>query len=273
MKYIHPKNANIVVAGSKDEVAKTLAKYATDGKIEYYDIYGQVIHPQEATAAPANMTAADVMKKYIQAIGGENAVNGIKDLRVVSTSETHNIPLTITEIKKSPAMLKVSIEGTMNGQKLTLQQQVCNGTTGYMEAQGQKHPLEGDDLNELKEEGDIQADLHPERYNIKRTLTSMDKVDGNDAYIVEATDAKGNKTMEYYDAKTGLLVKKIQTQETPNGPVTATSEYSDYREVPNAKGYKVPYTVKQSSSVNPEGLTAHVQTVEVNTGIPDTEFN
>ena len=79
-KYIRPDNANIVVAGSKDEVAGKLAKYSADGKVDYYDYSGKTIVPSETMAAPADMTADKVFKKYIAAMGGEKGITSVKDI-------------------------------------------------------------------------------------------------------------------------------------------------------------------------------------------------
>jgi len=269
-KYINPDKANIIVVGSLKEVADKLVKYSADGKIDYYDNYGHPIKPEAKTAAPSNMTAVEVMKRYIAAIGGEKAINGIKDIKIVSSSEIQSIPLTITEMKKAPGKYKETVVGMMKGQSMPFQKQVYNGTKGYQEQQGQKADMTADDLEEVKVQADIYADLHPEKYGITRTLTGMEKVNGNDAYVIEASLSSGKKMTEYYDAKSGLLVKKLQSANGPQGPVTQVSEYADYTEVPGSGGYKVPYTVKEGAGT--QILTAKVQSVEINKGVADAEF-
>jgi predicted Zn-dependent peptidase len=266
-KYIHPENANIVVAGSKEEVASKLAKYSADGKVDYYDYAGQPAKATETAAAPADMTADKVFKKYVTAMGGEAAYNSVKDIKIVSSSEIQSMPLTITEVKKAPGMFKQMIDVTMGTQKMTVQKQVFNGTKGYQEQQGKKADITGDDLAEITEQADWFADIHPEKYGIKRTLKGMEEVNGSKAYVVDVINAKGKKSVEYYDANSGLLVKKIQGE----GEKLQTSEYADYREVPGTKGYKVPYKVTQSAEG--QNISATVTTVEVNKGIADSEFN
>jgi zinc protease len=272
-KYIRPENANIIVVGSKSEVADKLVKYASDGKITYYDNFGRVAKAEpKAAAAPADMTADAIIKKYISAIGGENAINGIKDIKTISASEMQGMPLTITEMKKAPGKLKIVIEASMNGQKLPIQKMAYNGAQGYQEQQGKKADLQGDDLNEIKAQADMCEEAHGKKYGVTRTLKGTEKANGKDAYVIEATDAKGKKATEYYDMASGLLVMKAQTQDGPQGPVTETSEYNDYKEVPGTNGYKLPYTVKVSTGAD-QGYTATVQNVEVNKSIADSEFN
>jgi zinc protease len=95
-------------------------------------------------------------------------------------------------------------------------------------------------------------------------------VNDKDAYIVEVM-TNGKKSTEYYDVASGLLVKQVSSQETPEGAINITSEFGDYREVPGANGYKLPYSVKQA--FGPQAISATVETVDINKGIADTEFN
>lgn len=273
-KYIHPDQAHIVVVGSKEDAAKSMAKFASNGKVEFYDNYGQPLTETKSTAVPAGVTANDVMKKYIAAIGGEKVIMSIKDIKTVSKAEMDAgggqiLTFTITEMKKAPAQMKSMME--MMG--TTMQKVVFDGKKGYQEQQGQKKEMGEKEIKESMSEADIYVDLHPEKYGIKRTLKGMEQVNGADAYVMEVVNASGEKATEYYDVKTSMLVKKVatETDEASGQSASTVSEYADYKEVPNTGGYKIPYTVKQS--FGPMGMTAKVQTVEINKGIPDTEFN
>ncbi len=260
IKYIRPKNANIVVAGSKDDVAEKLARFSADGKIEYYDYTGNVIKPSETAAAPADMTADKVYAKYIAAIGGEKAINGIKDIKIVGSAEIQGMKLTISEMKKAPDKWKQTI--AVGAQ--VFQKQVLNGKKGFQEAQGQKADITGDDLEETIQDADIAKELHSDKYGIKRTLKGME----NNTYVVTVVDKKGKKSTEYYDAASGLQVKVVKGGEDKS----QVAEYDDYREVPGTNGYKVPYKVTVSGAGQPK-ITEIVETVDVNKGIPDSEFN
>ena len=118
------------------------------------------------------------------------------------------------------------------------------------------------------QDADISGDLHPAKYGIKRTLKGMENVNGSNAYVLDVVNAKGKKSTEYYDATSGLLVRKIQG----DAEKMQTSDYSDYREVAGTNGYKVPYKVTESGTGTPT-ISEEVQSVEVNKNIADTEFN
>ncbi len=266
-KYIRPDHANIVVAGSKDDVAEKLARFSADGKIDFYDNVGKPITPSETKAVPAGVTAGEVYKKYIAAIGGEKAINGVKDIKLIMNSEIQGTPLIITEMKKAPNMYKQTIEVSMSGKSMVVQKQVYNGVKGYQEAQGQKADITGDDLEDVKQSADIAADLHGEKYGIKRTLKGMENLNGTSVYVLNIVDGKGKKSTEYYDAATSLLLKKIEGE----GDKLQISEYAEYKEVPGGNGYKMPYKVTQTAGG--QTFAATVKSIEINKNIAATEFN
>lgn len=268
IKYIRPDHANIVVAGSKEEVANKLARFSADGKVDYYDYSGKSITPSETMAAPVGMTADEVFKKYVAAMGGEKGFNSVKDIKIVGNSAIQGTPLVITEVKKAPNMWKQQIEVSISGQKMMVQKQAFDGKKGYQQGQdGKKADLTGDDLEEIVQGADLAADLHPGKYGIKRTLKGMEQVNGSSAYVLDVVNAKGKKSTEYYDATSFLLVKKIQGE----GEKMQSSEYMDYKEVPGTAGYKVPYKVNEVAGG--QTFTETVTDVIVNNGIPDSEFN
>ncbi len=128
--------------------------------------------------------------------------------------------------------------------------------------------MDAEDIADAKEEADLTAPLHPEKYGLKRTLKGIEAVEGNDAYILEAVNAAGKKSLEYYDVKSGYLVRSVKSEETQKGPISVTTDFKDYKEVAGTNGYKVPYTV----TVVEQAITVKVQSVEVNKNIADTEF-
>ena len=263
--YMNPRNMNIIVVGSKDEVASKLGRFVKNGIITYYDNYGHVIVPSETKSA-GNVKVEDILKNYANAIGGEKVLNGLKDVKVIRKGSMQGAELTMLNYQKEGNKMKLVVNANFNGQAMTLQRMVLNGDKGYQEAQGQKKALAGDDLAEAKQRADMQLELNPGKYGDKRTVKGIVALDGKDAYLVEVIDAKGKKSMEYYDVATAFLVKQVGAAEgDAPGQVI---EFADYQEVPGTKGYKVPYTMKMMGGQ----AVLKIQTIEVNKGIADKEF-
>lgn len=259
-KYIDPKKAHIIVVGSKEEVGEKLKRFDADGKIALYDNYGKPLVEKTTAAAPAGITADQVHKNYIKAIGGEKVIKSIKDIKTVSKGTLsvagQEIPITITEMKKAPGMAAQIAEGM----GMVLNKQVFDGKTGYAEGGGQKMPLNDEQLASAKEDADIYADLTPEKYGIKRELKGVEAVNGKDAYKVEAVQS-AKKTIEFYDVQTGYLVKTSGAE--------GTAEFADYKDAGN--GYFVPHTLSMNT---PDGMViaTKVEVVSINKGIDDSNF-
>ncbi len=261
-KYMKPQQANIIVVGDKSSVAPKLVRFDADGVLDYRDNYGRPIEVATVQAAPAGTTAGDVRKRYVEAVGGKKAIESLKSMKVVYAAEIMGQKLVRTETRKGG---KVRDEMTVGGQ--VMQAMVYNGTKGYQSQMGQQQALEGSDLMDAKMQADLQADLHDADYKTVRKLTGKE----GDMYVVEATKTDGKMTKEYYDAKTGFLTKTSRSEESPQGPVSEVTEYSNYKEVPGTGGYKTPYTVSLIGMA-PVPITMEITEVMVNKDIADSEF-
>lgn len=260
-KYITPGVANITVAGDKKQIAEKLKQF---GPVTVYDLYGNVEKDEPAKALPANLSATDVVKKHIAATGGEAAWAKIKDMTMEMTTEMQGMTINIKTIRKAPNKMMLDV----NGMGMSLQKIVFDGTKGYMSAQGQKKDLEGDEIKEYEDEAYMSKDLGYITSNFKLNLQGIEKVDGKDAYQIEVTKPNGDKVTEYYDVASGLKVKTTATSEGPQGSMTQTTYYSDYKD--GAGGLKYPNMIKQN--MGPQMMEMKMKSVEVNTNVSDDTF-
>jgi hypothetical protein len=129
--------------------------------------------------------------------------------------------------------------------------------------QGAKE-LSGDDLKEMELQSTLFSEMKYAQLGYKMTLKGIEEVNGKDAYTIELTGPTGDVETEYYEVSSGLKLKTLKTEDAgPQGTMTITSEYSDYREV---DGVKFPYEINQN--FGPQSLKAKVQSVELNKKIP-----
>lgn len=261
-QYIRPGNANVILVGNAAELPASITTTAVR-----YDNYGRKTGATGLSAPPAGMKAGEVEQKYIAAIGGEEVLKKIRDIKVVRTvSGMGDGQMTMTEIRKSPGSFLRMVE---NGGQI-LNKTVYTGDKGFTELGGKKTDLTGIELEGAREQADVQTRLHPQQYGITRTLKGLDKVDEKPVYVLEKTLKGGRSSLEYYDTQTGLLVKESSVRQTPNGEMEQSIEYSDYREVPGSGGYRIAYTIKQTT--NTQHLTIGVQSASVNSGVSESVF-
>lgn len=261
-EYITPDQAYILVVGDKSAVADKLKPFDANGEIDYYDIYGNKIQMSSATVG-ADMTAAKVIDKYIEAIGGKEKLDAIHDFAMKMTASIQGMGSIETVIKrKSPNKLATST--TVGG--MVMQEQKFDGTQGVTTQMGQKQKMEGKDLENLKSQASIFAETQYQNKGYELNLKGIEQVDGKNAYQVEVTTPTGEKSTEFYDVNTGLKIRSVQS--VNDGAATLTTDFGDYKEV---NGVKFPHTLT-ITGVAPFPIKNTVTSIEVNKGIDDAVF-
>ncbi len=262
-KYITPENAHIVVVGSKDDVAETLTQFAPDGKVNFYDTNGNEIKMDDM-ALPSDMTAEKVIEDYLNAIGGSKKLNSVKDMTEVMGAEMQGMQLTVTSVKKAPNMYMN--EMTVAGMG-SMQKQVFDGTKGSTSQMGQSKAMTEDELADAK----MSAQFFPEmNYSDGYTLElkGVEPVEGANAYKIAVTSPSGKKSTEFYDMKTSLKIREIETMEAAGQKMTQTVDFMDYKDV---DGIMIPHKVKVSGAM-PMPLQMEVKEVKINAGVDDALF-
>ncbi len=257
-KYFLVDNLRIIVTGKGSDVIPGLEKLKLP--MFYYDKYGNLTDkPKMKKAAPAGVTVKTVLDNYINAIGGEKAVNGVKTLFVTGASEIEGAPAPLSYISKKEAkgrtFFKLELVGMME-----LSKQVIGDKSGYISSQGQKKDLTPEEFAEKKATATTFEELLLSK-KADVTLDGIEPINGSDAYAI-----KNGKTTLYYDVKTGLKVLSSTTTERAGQKMTSTITYSDYKDV---KGVKVPYNVVMSQG---RDIEIKVTDVKINEGVTDADF-
>lgn len=262
-KYITPDHAYILVIGNKDEVSEGLKQFSPDGKVNLYDVYGNAIVPSNAVI-PAGMTAEKVIEDYVNAIGGTAKLAAIKDVSTVSVMQTGGPEITLKTWQKDG---KVATDMTMNG--MSMSNRKYDGTNGKESGMGGARDLEGEDLNDLKEQALFCKEAAYKSGGYKLELKGIEQIGGNSAYVIGVERADGKKTTEYYDMKSSLKVREVSNVPGQDGqPVTMTTDFADYKD---AGGVLFPNTVT-ITGVFPVPLKAVVTDLKVNSGVDDSVF-
>lgn len=256
-KYFLLDNMRIVIVGKGSDVLPGLEKLQIP--ISYFDKYGNPVEkPSTKKEAPKDISAKTVFENYIKAIGGEQAVTAVKTLYMngSTTIPQAPTPLTFTSKLDSKGKMMVSLSmGTMN-----LMKQVVNEKGAYVEQQGQRKNLEGEDLAEMK----ANAAPFEELQLVKRTdlkVEGIEPINGNDAYVI-----KDGKTKYYYDVKSGLKTAESKVREQAGKSVEQITNFNDYKEV---KGVKVPFNLVQNVGFE---LDIKMSDIKINEGVSEKDF-
>lgn len=263
-KYIRPDNAHILVVGNKEEVAERLKPFAADGKVNFYDIYGNPVKDVKATI-PAGVTAETVISDYVNAIGGLQKIKEIKEMESSMTMKTPGPTFDMKVLQKGSN--KIAIDMAMNGQVIS--HRVFDGEKGFESGMGGARDLEGEELEDLKEQASFCKEASYQAAGYKLALKGIEAIDGKNAYILEVERPDGKKTTEYYDMTTSLKVRDVATQPGMDGqPTSITTDYGDYKAV---NGVLFPHSVTVSG-LFPVPMKGTVTEIKANAGVDDAAF-
>lgn len=261
-KYIRPENATILVVGDKAEITKKVESFSASKTVEFYDNYGNKA-VEKSNVIPKGVTTKTIIDSYIKAIGGVKAISKIKDVSTKMNTKFQGMDVNVVTQQKAPNKFAMSFNmGTM-----AIQKDVFNGVKGKQTGMQGNKEITGEALDELKVQATMNIEMQYRNLGYKLNLKGIEPVNGKDAYLLEVISPKGKKSMEWYDVESGLKVRSSQTSETPQGPVTQTTDILEYKEV---EGVKFPSVVQISGAMSMK-LTA--ETIEVNKGIKDSEFS
>ncbi len=107
------------------------------------------------------------------------------------------------------------------------------------------------------------------RDDFKKVETvGAETVEGKDCYKLVKTPNDGNPVTDYFDKKTGLLVKSATTVNTPNGDMTAEVLFSDYRKEGDLL---VAHKIQQSAAGQEIAIT--FEGFKYNVDLPKDKFD
>ena len=256
-KYFLLDNMRIVIVGKGSDVISGLEKLQIP--INYFDKYGNPVEkPAAKKEAPKDITAKTVFENYINAIGGEKAVTAVKTLYMNGSTTVPQAPtpLTFTSKLDSKGKMMVSLSmGTMN-----LMKQVVNEKGAYVEQQGKRKNLEGEDLAEMKANATPFEELQLAKRNDLK-VEGIEPINGNDAYVI-----KDGKTKYFYDVKSGLKIAESKVRDQGGKSVEQITNFNDYKEV---KGVKVPFNLVQNVGFE---LDIKMSDIKINEGVSEKDF-
>lgn len=264
-KYFNHDNTRIVIVGKTDAFAAGLTKAGF--KTQAYDNYANAVKATETAAVPT-AAPAEIIKNYIKAIGGEEAIKKITSLQQNGEMDAQGQKFTVTIKNMAPNLS--SMEISMGGQ--TMAKQVYNGKTGYAMQMGQKAELTGDDLAEKKDDKGYGSQVYYATDGTKIKSAGTAKVGTADAFKLNITSPSGKKKTEYYDTKSGLLLKDESTTTKGGAEISQAMEYSNYKKVGDVL---FPFTLTQSVAT-PQGsqeFSIVIKDIKVNPPLKAEDFN
>jgi photosynthetic reaction center cytochrome c subunit len=217
-----------------------------------------------APTAPTLPTPEQILDKYIQAIGGADALQKISS-RVEKGKATvfggRQVPVEI--FIKAPDK-RASVMHLPMGDNTA----IYDGNTAWMSNPGRPvRELGGGELDAAKLDADIQFPLDAKQMFSELKVRGIEKIDGHDTLFVTGR-RQGNPPIDmYFDQQSGLLVREMRYTETPLGRFPTQVDYSDYR---LSGGVKIPFQWTQARPGN--SSSTQLEEVQNNVPVDDSKF-
>jgi hypothetical protein len=223
--------------------------------------------PRRLKQDSSGTTIEKVLDRYVAALGGAQAVGKVTT-RVMKITQTQTgAPATTAEIyQKAPNMFRGT--SVSSDPKRGTSVETFDGRTGWMMFGNRPVSKAGEmELEQIVRMAEFFPGADLRRAYTSVELIGKEHIGDRDVYVVSATRNDRTHDRLYFDAASGLLVRRYVLFNTVLGPIPFSTEYSDYRE---ADGVSVPRTVKWSTPR--ESWTETVEQLRHNVAIADTMF-
>lgn len=189
------------------------------------------VKPSAAVKLP---TVAEILAKYVKAIGGKEANEKIKSRMMKGTIELAPVGVKGTFETYSAAPSKSILRMNLSGVGEFVEG--FDGTTAWAvnPVQGSRDKT-GDELAQNKLTYNFYRETNLDKLYPKMEVKGIEKVGASDAYVVVGTVENLPPDTFYFDVQSGLLVRQDRTSITPEGKTPMQTFYEDYRDVDGAK--------------------------------------
>jgi len=215
---------------------------------------------------PAEPTADQILAKYIDAVGGQAAIDKMKT-RVMKGAYVgvngHELPYEVYLAAPDKFYIHVTTQqGTT--------ERGFDGKVGWEKGPRGVIELNNPVLDDLKS-----AFLFFGNIKLKEQFTQLrgggkDKIGDREVYILGGRTTDNKRERLFFDAESDLLLRRITYTETMIAVIPEQVDFEDYRDV---DGIKLPFTVRVSS-VEPGLVSTRKYTeIKVNVPVDDSKFN
>jgi len=190
---------------------------------------------QDVPAAEKLPAGLDIIKKSIEATGGEAAYKARKSMVTKAIMQVpgmdQGLELIIYQVAPNKMATTVDIPGM--GEQVT----IFDGESAWMDSMMTGPRLmTGEEKASLKRQAAFDAQYNPEKYY--ETIETVGRIEfaGEDAFEIRLKAANSDeKVKHYYSVESGLMLGQTSTQVTQMGEMQVRVVLSDYRQVGDLK--------------------------------------
>lgn len=220
--------------------------------------------PEGAVAAPPAPNAQQILAKYVEAVGGEDAMNKITSRVEKGTLTGFGPQGTPVEIYAKAPNKRVSIVQGQRGPMYTAYDGQAGWMTGFG---GHIQDMEGADVYAAQLDADFQLLANSKTVFRQVRPARPEKIGDKEVWVLLGITPGQPPVRLLFDKDSGLLVREVRYAETPVGRYPTQVDFADYRET---DGVKIPYQWTVARPGN--SFTIKVDEVKQNVPVDDSKF-
>ena len=216
---------------------------------------------------PALPSADEIFSKYAAALGGQTAIDKLKSRAVKGTITQANGNSFQFELSQAAPdkfyLLVTTPQGTI--------ERGFNGQVGWEKTARGVREITGAELINFKTSNGLFTLLKLKEQYSRPPRVRKDKLGDRDVYIVDGTTTENRRMRLYFDATSGLLLRRTTTMPTMIGIIPDQIDLEDYRE---ADGLKFPFTLRAAllEVGNPTSTRTFTE-LKLNVPVDESKFN
>jgi len=216
---------------------------------------------------PALPSADEVFSKYAAALGGQATIDKLKSRTAkgtVTQANGNSFQFELTQAAPDKFYLLVTTpQGTI--------ERGFNGQVGWEKTARGVREVTGTELVSFKAANGLFTLLKLKEQYSRAPRVRKDKLGDRDVYIVDGTTTENRRMRLYFDATSGLLLRRTTTMPTMVGIIPDQIDLEDYRE---AEGLKFPFTARAAilEVGNPTSTRTFTE-LKLNAPVDDSKFN
>jgi len=216
---------------------------------------------------PALPSADEIFSKYTAAIGGQAAIDKLASRTTKGTLVQANGNTLQFELYQSAPDKFYFLVTTPQGPF----ERGFNGQVGWEKTARGVRELTGGELTNFRATYALFGLIKLKEQYARPPRVRRDKIGDHDVYVLDGVMTDGKRLRLFFDASSGLLVRRATTITTMVGNIPDQVDLEDYREV---EGVKFPFTARSSTiEVGNPTSTRTFTEMKLNVTLDDSKFN
>jgi hypothetical protein len=218
------------------------------------------------SATPALPSADEIFSKYIAAIGGQANIDKIKSRALKGSTAQANGVVAFEISQAAPDKFHI-VATTPTGAF----ERGFNGTVGWEKGPQGVRQLSPGEVAQLQASIGLLRNIRlKEQFNSTRVRPG-EKIGDRPTYMVIGTTRDNRQERLFFDAETGLLLRRISYMTTLIALIPEQIDFEDYRDV---DGVKFPFVVRVSAvEVGNPVSTRTFSEMKLNAAVDEAKFN